>query len=338
MQNKNHNLSFSPIMKSYFLVLILSFFALPSLAQDLELNQKDASGKKQGKWIVPYKDSDYIRYEGQFKDDKPVGLFKYYGPDAMIQKEVSYTGNKAAAKFYRDNKLISEGNYLNQKREGIWKFYKGGDLVRQENYKNDLLEGKSTSYYRQGNPAVIEFYKEGMKDSVSVSFSKRGKIIEECTYLEGMKHGTEILYTAEGKKELEIHYEYDEPVGTGEAYNTDGSVHYLMHYADGKIQEIEYRNGQAIDYYEVDIPERVRNFKNGKLHGQYLEYHSNYRYELQDYVQELTNRREKKRVLIHHKKVEGNYKMGQKHGVFKYFDENGELINTEEYSLGKLLK
>ena len=54
---------------------IFSIFTFFLFSQDL--NKTDANGKKQGDW-KKYYENGFVRYQGQFKDDKPVGTFNYY--------------------------------------------------------------------------------------------------------------------------------------------------------------------------------------------------------------------------------------------------------------------
>ena len=59
------------------LTFIISFclFALTINAQ--QVNQTDKNGLKQGRWEKTYTNGA-IRYQGQFRNDKPYGEFKYF--------------------------------------------------------------------------------------------------------------------------------------------------------------------------------------------------------------------------------------------------------------------
>ena len=69
--------------KKHLSILFISFFSLCVIAQ----NKIDENGKKQGPWKKTYPRSIAVQYEGQFKDDKPVGTFKYYYPSRKIQAD-----------------------------------------------------------------------------------------------------------------------------------------------------------------------------------------------------------------------------------------------------------
>ena len=55
------------------LIILLSLLLMSGNA--MTQNLTDAAGKKQGQWVKNYPNGK-IMYEGTFKDDKPVGLFK----------------------------------------------------------------------------------------------------------------------------------------------------------------------------------------------------------------------------------------------------------------------
>ncbi len=55
-------------------------------AQDT-MNQTDSKGRKQGPWRKL--ERGVLKYEGQFRDDKPVGTFTYYYDNKSI-KAVSH--------------------------------------------------------------------------------------------------------------------------------------------------------------------------------------------------------------------------------------------------------
>ena len=54
-----------------------------------QINQKDANGKRQGLWQKLYPDSQQLRYQGSFVDDKEVGTFSFYCETCGINPFVS---------------------------------------------------------------------------------------------------------------------------------------------------------------------------------------------------------------------------------------------------------
>ncbi|MDR3048040.1 MAG: hypothetical protein LBU51_10635, partial [Bacteroidales bacterium] len=64
--------------KTFFLSLFLGFISFLLFSQTENSNVTDAQGRKQGYW-KKYQDK-MLLYEGEFKNDVPMGIFKYYYP------------------------------------------------------------------------------------------------------------------------------------------------------------------------------------------------------------------------------------------------------------------
>ena len=67
------------IMKRGILFLVL-LVGTSVVAQ----NETDAQGRKQGKWVKYHEGTKKVRYQGQFKDDKPFGEFVYYSDEGAV--------------------------------------------------------------------------------------------------------------------------------------------------------------------------------------------------------------------------------------------------------------
>lgn len=172
----------------YFLFLTISFHAQNSI------NFTDAKGKKQGLWIK--RDSkDFIQYLGNFKDDKPTGTFRYYYPysDTIPRTILKFhpNGKDAYAQNYHLSKLLaSEGKFIDQKKDSIWKFYsEEGFLICKENYKNDKKNGLSVNFYPTGQVFHEVPYKEDLKNGKSIEYYENGKIKSEGNWVNGLQEG-----------------------------------------------------------------------------------------------------------------------------------------------------
>ena len=70
--------------------------ALVNRIDTFMLNQTDVDGDKQGVWTKSYKNGK-VRYKGQFKNNKPFGLFYYYQISGELQAEKKFFHNGTAA-------------------------------------------------------------------------------------------------------------------------------------------------------------------------------------------------------------------------------------------------
>jgi antitoxin component YwqK of YwqJK toxin-antitoxin module len=133
------------------------------------VNFLDSSGKKQGKWInIPLSftnecNNSFYNSVKYFKDDKPIGTWKYFGFNGKkLEEELTWFDEQNAyCKIYSyKGKLLGEGHKIAFNKNGEWKEY-------------DINRG----YLKfKGN------YNCGYKSGTWYEYNKRGKIIREIQY------------------------------------------------------------------------------------------------------------------------------------------------------------
>ncbi|MFD0861268.1 toxin-antitoxin system YwqK family antitoxin [Sungkyunkwania multivorans] len=144
------------------------------------LNQQVISkGKMRGKlrigeWLYYHQNSDLIMNKENYKDGVLHGLSQVYYKNGQLLEELHYEDGVlqgAYAKYYPNGQLdhkfvyvdgkiegpviyydvhgkkISEGNYKNNKRVGIWNFYEDGKIVETKNYS----PVKNPKFLKKGN-------------------------------------------------------------------------------------------------------------------------------------------------------------------------------------------
>lgn len=95
--------------------------------------------------------------EGKYLNSKPYGLWKYlnitefYKGNIELEYEINYSGNgEAYLKEYFEDRLISEGNYLNGLKQGVFKSYFFNELSNETNYEKGLKDGFEIIYGLSG--------------------------------------------------------------------------------------------------------------------------------------------------------------------------------------------
>jgi antitoxin component YwqK of YwqJK toxin-antitoxin module len=122
-------------------------------------NMTDSTGKKQGPWVKKYPDGK-IMYEGTFRDDKPVGLFKRYNEKGILRSELTFSDKKdeaLAVFFHPDGHKAAEGMYVAKKKEGLWKFYSATQpayLIGEEN-----TDAESRKFYPTAHREIMGLQK-----------------------------------------------------------------------------------------------------------------------------------------------------------------------------------
>jgi antitoxin component YwqK of YwqJK toxin-antitoxin module len=246
---------------SFLLLILLATFATAG-AQE---NQTDAAGLKQGIWLKKYSNGNPL-YEGVFKDNKPVGVFKRYYEDGKLQSVLTYdqSGKNANAVFYHPNgKKAAEGVYSAQKKEGLWKYYSPVTdeyLVSEDNYSADQRNGLSRKFYPSGAVAETLSFIKGTKDGEWIQYYDDGKLCLKGFYVNGRLDGAFIFCFPGGSTQLEGQYLSDIRAGKWKAYNQDGSLKYEIEYINGKpsdpslteketqlLDELEKNKGKILD-------------------------------------------------------------------------------------------
>jgi antitoxin component YwqK of YwqJK toxin-antitoxin module len=214
----------------YFLVIFFAFNWANLFSQTT-----DATGKKQGYWKKNDAVTNKLIYEGEFKDDKPVGKFKYYYPHDTIRAILNFRkdGQTASAQlFHLNGKRMAVGKYINKEiKDSVWDYYdEEALLISKESYKNGKKDGLCIVYLPDGKLAEEINYKNGLPEGPykkyfdgvilrekgqNVKGYLDGKIthyfpngIEVATgyYLNGKKNGVWVYKNQDGTlKERELH-------------------------------------------------------------------------------------------------------------------------------------
>ncbi len=216
------------MMKRLALIIVAVLFAV-SAAVAQNFNQTDAKGRRQGAWRDFYPNGQ-LRYEGQFKNDKCKGTFKYYDELGNLKatNEFDKSGEKALNKTYAENgRLIATGYYVGQKKEGEWKYFdaKSGQLRLVEDNKNGKVHGWSRLYNpNNGTLAEETQFVEGQPEGKCRKYSDAGVLIIECHYHGGLLDGaTKTYYPSTALKE-EGQYAKGVKTGLWKTYNEDGDI------------------------------------------------------------------------------------------------------------------
>lgn len=232
--------------KVYSLVI---FITISSFAYSQNIGQKgdsiinyiDINGKKQGYWKKKYKNEN-IAYEAYFRNDKIYGEYKRYYETGAIQALVKYdkAGNFGRAILYYDDGIkMAEGNYINQNvKDSTWKYYTtDGVLIIEETYKNSKKNGISKRYFRNGKVSQSVPWENGVINGVYTEYYESGQKLIETVYKKGINDGLFYRYHENNATAIKGMYKNNISEGKWQYFDSKG----------GLIQEIEFKNGKAIN-------------------------------------------------------------------------------------------
>lgn len=201
-------------------------------------NLTDTAGKKQGPWVKKYPNGK-IMYEGTFKDDRPVGIFKRYTEEGVLLSELTYTSGKdeaTAVFYYSDGLKAAEGRYVSRSKEGPWKFWSATQphyLISEENYLNDIRHGLSVKFYPDSTVAEKVAWDMGNRTGEWLQYYPDGSVCLRAEYLEGKLEGPFSYYHPNGRLQYEGRYHQDHRTGDWMVFNEDGSLKQIIAYKDG---------------------------------------------------------------------------------------------------------
>ncbi|MCF8278574.1 MAG: hypothetical protein K9J17_17735 [Flavobacteriales bacterium] len=317
------------------LVLVVSSAALAQ-----ELNQTDANGKKQGNWKKTYSNGK-VRYEGQFKDDEPFGLFKYYYDNGSLQATNNHIGDGKVANhaYHKNGKIKAKGIFHDQLKDSLWQYFNENEqLVLEENYIMDTLHGSQKTYYENQQLGEETHFNHGEKHGPWNKFFDNGKPWVVATYDDGNLHGDFVMYNDDGKRKFQGKYEHGIRNGVWLIFNENGSVKTQDVYRDGVMKSQKYENGEFTEYYLDEIPKSVYNYKKGKKEGEFKEYYDKGQWVREETPgkmggpDEITEHLEGTQV-----KVQGWYHEDQYNGKVTYFKEDGSTDKVEVWENGTLV-
>lgn len=206
----------------------------------------DAGGKKQGYWKKK-DDKNHLLYEGEFKDDKPVGKFKYYYPNDSVRAIMTFKdeGRNAYARlFHMNGKRMAEGKYINKEtKDSVWTYFDElGTLISRETYKSGKKNGTSYVYFPEGDISEQKNFKDDLQDGPFVDYFDAKNAKSRGTYVKGKLEGRVSYYYPNGVE-----------VAAGFYKNGEKNGPWIYKTQSGKIREKElYKSGVLASQKETE--------------------------------------------------------------------------------------
>lgn len=207
-----------------FLLTFFSFLFFSTIVFGQKINQTNVNGERDGVWKKYYKNNK-IRYSGQFKNGKEIGVFKFYdiadSSHPIIVKEYTTTSDTAFVKFYTlRGKMRSKGTMIGKKRVGKWIYYfvDSGKIFSEENYNNGKLDGVVRNYYPNGKVTEETYYKNGVKNGTSKTYTDDGLPLEEVNYTNNKLNGEAKYFDLKGNLTEKGNYKDGKKTGKWDFY------------------------------------------------------------------------------------------------------------------------
>ncbi len=294
------------IFTSIFLLTI--FFTASSQSFELLNNGKDtinlidATGKKQGKWVVLgkhkpgdcYKSEQKIE-EGAYKVNRKVGQWLEYYCNNNTKSQLTFINGRPdgyAIMFYENGNKKEEGDWKNNKWVGNYKLYYENGQVQHDFKFNQggKREGLQTYNYDNGQVAVQGNFANGKESGQIKEFYETGDLKATKNFANGdvdvasiktfqpkkeLPKTNDAVAFAPSKAEVEIKKEELASASTSTAKaapTTLNGKHVLYNKnkqvsKDGVFKESRLMEGKSYIYNENGLLKRVAVYKNGVYVG-----------------------------------------------------------------------
>ena len=259
--------------------------------------------------------------------------------------------------YFTDNKLSSEGCFINGIPEGVWKSYFNSGKLKSVGFRNESkLEG-IWKFYRENSILEKEIsYSGDKKDGREIIYYENGDILSSTNWKSGIKQGKEYYYYPEGNIQYMIKFEENKKHGKSIEYAQTGIKIGFTTYKKGLVTSIEKFNrynkqgektGIWKEFHQNETVKEEGPFKQNLKQGVFRLY--NQRGDLQDIIryelgEKITNDNdlsETEIIITFHengsKEEETAYKNGIKNGVSRTFNKSGEIILGSTFNEGKLI-
>ncbi|MFT4678340.1 MAG: antitoxin component YwqK of YwqJK toxin-antitoxin module [Flavobacteriales bacterium] len=311
---------------------------------DYYLNNKDKP-KPDGLHYRTYQEGR-IYYSGEFQGGKPKAsstMFYYYQEKAgAIMTTHEFGASVAdvhAVNYHLSGRKMSEGDYINQLKQGQWQFYdEDGALQYLQDFVNDIENGIHQTYYQTGKVCKEETFVNGVLHGPWKELYADQQLKASGIYKDGDYDGQIVHFHPNGTKLSEGKYVNGLQEGTWLTYHSDGRVELNILYREGKKAKEKKENGTFMEHYASAVPKSEYSYADGLMDGPFTKW-----YDIGEWVREPRPGGEGGMEMeyveeLRHTQIatEGNYMKGKLEGEIITYDEDGKLIKTENYSNGEL--
>ena len=276
----------------FFAGTLLNAQAQPIIKGKDTTNWVDATGKKQGKWIVFGKEKEGDCYkpeqkveEGKYRENRKTDIWIMYYCNGQTKNKVTYTNGRPdgyAIMFHENGKVQEEGTWKNNRWVGEMKqYYENGEVQHQFKFnEGGKRDGQQTYKYENGQVAVQGNFKEGKESGTIKEFYEDGKLKAEKTYNNGNVDPGSIK-NYENKDKIAKKEDKSAPAPIVEKDEKPADVKgpmvlngkYILYNKnkqvtkDGVFKDSRLMDGKAYIYNDNGILERISVYKNGSYAG-----------------------------------------------------------------------
>lgn len=240
------------------------------------------------------------------------------------------TGAMVQDKAYKSSQVVEEGEYVDNKRNGLWKkYYPNGKIRSEITYKNNHPRGLYTTYYENGVKEEYGDWQGNRNVGEFKRFHRNGTLAQEFTFNEfGKRDGIQHYYFENGQLQMTAEIDNGTAHGEMKVYYSDGQLRKEKMIVNGHVdhstvKEYEARSRSLAKEETPALPvqETVPAEPDRPNMGEFKENGFNTLYNRSQQITQV-----------------GEFKEGRLHsGKWHRYDEDGLLKKVEVYQNGRFV-
>ncbi len=312
------------------------------------------NGRKEGTWEA-YHENGNTKSKILFKFGMPAGEFIEYYANGAKRSEGAFGESKVDVsrgreeghwrEWYENGQLMSDANYANGQRIGQYsEWYENGQKKFEASYKllTTITGTQTSTSYSNGsfNGSRWTVDHEDRMEGPAREWYENGQLMSEGVYVKGNRDGLWKEYYSNGNLQMEAIFDRSKVSGSVTEYFENGEVRSTGFYeVAGRKKK---RTGRWITYYSNGSRESEGEYIKNERVGRWQEWYENGELHLDAFFESGANQGPFKDHYENGQlRTEGFYKgirrhKGLQHGVWKHYNEQGELVLTENWSHGRL--
>jgi len=147
------------------------------------------------------------------------------------------TGAIKPTKGYTADKLIEEGTYRANKKEGVWmKYYPNGKLMSRIEYIKNIPNGHYQTYYQSGKLEEEGNWTNSRNTGTFKRFHPNGQVSQEFVFADnGRRNGPQKYYHENGQVELQVSIVNGQEDGEMKRFYPNGDLKETKSFNAGKV-------------------------------------------------------------------------------------------------------
>lgn len=280
-------------------------------------------GKEHGKW-TEWHSNGRKAGEGQYIHGAKDGEWRTWHRDGRTASFARYEAGKPVGEWvewFGDGERKSHGLYVDGLKEGRWSYWRdNGSIELEENWRQGVLHGDSFGQHRDRGRAFKGTWDNGLRTGVWIWWHINGEIQRSGEYKDGKETGRWGEWHPNGELRRRGEYVQGRREGLWEEFDEAGEIVARREYQNDMLSSEEH-------YFRGVVVQRRTQMQDGRLAAEWTVLEGNVKHGYEH------------RYHANGQESEGGaWLNGKKEGIWRTWNEEGELKNAQTWKSGVLVE